>query len=75
VTKDGGAAGGVPEKLEAARREGCEVVVVARPIEKILVGCVFSDIGSLVDSCVVLQQDAERNITGRLSNDIQAQSA
>jgi len=31
VTKDSGAAGGVPEKLEAARLEGCRVVVVRRP--------------------------------------------
>jgi precorrin-6A/cobalt-precorrin-6A reductase len=31
VTKDSGAAGGLPEKLEAARLEGCRVVVVRRP--------------------------------------------
>ncbi|MBI3925659.1 MAG: precorrin-6A reductase [Armatimonadetes bacterium] len=31
VTKDSGVAGGVPEKLEAAREEGCRVVVVGRP--------------------------------------------
>ncbi len=31
VTKDSGDAGGVPEKLEAARREGCSVIVVGRP--------------------------------------------
>ena len=31
VTKDSGKAGGVPEKLEAARMEGCRVVVVRRP--------------------------------------------
>jgi precorrin-6A/cobalt-precorrin-6A reductase len=31
VTKDSGAAGGVPEKLEAARKESCRVVVVRRP--------------------------------------------
>jgi len=31
VTKDSGKAGGVPEKLEAARKEGCRVVVVRRP--------------------------------------------
>ena len=54
VTKDGGAAGGVLEKLEAARREGCEVVVVARPIETITVGRVFSEIGALVDTCVAM---------------------
>ncbi|MCX6966853.1 MAG: bifunctional phosphoserine phosphatase/homoserine phosphotransferase ThrH [Verrucomicrobia bacterium] len=31
VTKDSGDAGGVPEKLEAARLEGCRVIVVGRP--------------------------------------------
>lgn len=33
VTKDSGEAGGVPAKLEAAKREGCQVVVVRRPEE------------------------------------------
>jgi precorrin-6A/cobalt-precorrin-6A reductase len=33
VTKDSGVAGGVPEKLEAARIHNCRVVVVRRPIE------------------------------------------
>lgn len=31
VTKDGGRAGGLPEKLRAAREAGCMVVLVARP--------------------------------------------
>ena len=31
MTKDSGVAGGVAEKLEAARAENCAVVVVARP--------------------------------------------
>ena len=31
VTKESGDAGGVPEKIEAARREGCHVVIVDRP--------------------------------------------
>jgi precorrin-6A/cobalt-precorrin-6A reductase len=30
VTKDSGRAGGTPEKLEAARRENCQVIVVRR---------------------------------------------
>lgn len=51
VTKDGGAAGGVPEKLEAARRECCEVVVVARPAEKIAAGRTFSSVEDLVAAC------------------------
>lgn len=33
VTKDSGPAGGTPEKLEAARFEGCSVIVVKRPHE------------------------------------------
>jgi precorrin-6A/cobalt-precorrin-6A reductase len=55
VTKDGGAAGGVPEKLEAARREGCEVVVVARPPEPVGAGRVLADVGELVAACVALE--------------------
>ena len=31
VTKDSGTAGGTAEKLQAARAEGCEVIVIARP--------------------------------------------
>lgn len=31
VTKDSGVAGGVPEKIEAARIQGCKLVVVRRP--------------------------------------------
>jgi precorrin-6A/cobalt-precorrin-6A reductase len=31
VTKDGGMAGGTTEKLQAARAEGCDVIVIARP--------------------------------------------
>lgn len=34
VTKDSGAAGGLPEKLEAARLEGISVVLIRRPEEK-----------------------------------------
>lgn len=34
VTKDGGAAGGFPEKMEAAREAGVRVVVVGRPPER-----------------------------------------
>ena len=33
VTKDGGAAGGMEEKLEAARRKGAEVILIGRPGE------------------------------------------
>jgi precorrin-6A/cobalt-precorrin-6A reductase len=45
VTKDSGKAGGVPEKLEAARQEGCRVVVVRRPEQT---GEYFEQMGPLV---------------------------
>lgn len=48
VTKDSGHAGGTLEKLEAARREGCTVVVVQRP--EIAGLNVFSDVGALVEA-------------------------
>ncbi len=48
VTKDGGAAGGVPEKLEAAQITGCKVVLVQRPI--LPQQADFYDINQLVDS-------------------------
>jgi len=47
VTKDSGAAGGVMEKLEAARRENCHVVVVARPPR--MSGDAFEDISLLIE--------------------------
>lgn len=34
ISKDSGAAGGLPEKIEACRLENCKVVLVRRPIEK-----------------------------------------
>lgn len=46
VTKDGGAAGGTAEKLQAARAEGCEVVVVARP--DLGAEGVFSDMNAIL---------------------------
>lgn len=52
VTKDGGAAGGVPEKLEAARREACAVVLITRPVETVAAGHVFAEIGALVEACI-----------------------
>ncbi len=48
VTKDGGAAGGVPEKLEAAQITGCKVVLVQRPILPQQTD--FYDINQLVES-------------------------
>lgn len=48
VTKDSGEAGGVPAKIEAAGKEGCEVVVVGRPAETSAM--TFSDLGELVEA-------------------------
>lgn len=50
VTKDGGTVGGVPEKLEAARLEGCRIVMVRRP--EIPAGYVFENLKSLIDAVV-----------------------
>jgi precorrin-6A/cobalt-precorrin-6A reductase len=33
IAKDSGPAGGTPEKIEAARREGCQTVVIRRPAQ------------------------------------------
>ena len=47
VTKDSGAAGGVEEKLSAARLESCRIVVVTRPV---LVSDAFSSVEKLLDA-------------------------
>jgi precorrin-6A/cobalt-precorrin-6A reductase len=46
VTKDSGEAGGVLEKLEAARLEGCRVIVVGRPTQPM--DNVFDNIADVV---------------------------
>jgi precorrin-6A/cobalt-precorrin-6A reductase len=48
VTKDSGKAGGVAQKLEAARMVNCEVIVVARPDSVAECGTVWSDITEMV---------------------------
>jgi precorrin-6A/cobalt-precorrin-6A reductase len=50
VTKDSGQAGGVAQKLEAARMANCEVVVVARPDSDADCDPVWSDITEMVDA-------------------------
>jgi precorrin-6A/cobalt-precorrin-6A reductase len=50
VTKDSGKAGGVAQKLEAARMANCEVVVVARPDADGECGPVWSDITEMVEA-------------------------
>ncbi len=57
VTKDSGVAGGVPEKLEAARVAGCRVIIVQRPVEsRDTQG--FSEISELVNELFTsLSQD------------------
>lgn len=48
VTKDSGAAGGLAEKLEAARLENCQVIVLRRP--PVSAGQTFSSIPALVQA-------------------------
>lgn len=48
VTKDGGTAGGIREKLEAARLEGCRILVVRRPERP--PGIVFENPKDLMDA-------------------------
>jgi precorrin-6A/cobalt-precorrin-6A reductase len=48
VTKDGGAAGGTEEKLQAAQAEGCDVIVVARP--PLGDAPAFSDLDTLIEA-------------------------
>jgi precorrin-6A/cobalt-precorrin-6A reductase len=66
VTKDSGDAGGVREKIEAARLEGCQVIVVGRP--QALAQGGFPEIPGLVEKlrtlvkippCAVLALDLE----------------
>ncbi len=53
VTKDSGYAGGVPEKLEAARLAGCQVVFVQRPTQSNeLAG--FTHVSELVKELLLL---------------------
>lgn len=60
VTKDSGIAGGVPQKVEAARLTGCDIVVVARPAHK-ETGCeVFSDIPQLTEAVFLALGAAHR---------------
>ena len=52
VTKDSGTPGGVGEKIEAARREGCTVVVVKRPV--IPSAPFFSDTALLLEHIITI---------------------
>ncbi len=54
VTKDSGAIGGVPEKLEAARQDNCRVIVVKRP--EYLPENAFCDVDELIRACSVHDQ-------------------
>ncbi len=59
VTKDSGVAGGVPEKLEAARLAGCRVILVQRPAE--LYGVKgFSDVSEMVRELCRLLSDPRK---------------
>ena len=50
VTKDSGEAGGTIQKLEAARMNNCEIVLVARPGYEADCGTVWSDVKKLVEA-------------------------
>lgn len=66
VTKDSGEAGGVPAKMEAARREHCRVVVIRRPPEPQTAG--IDDVSELVDALSRLPVSR----TGRESKGLEA---
>lgn len=57
VTKDSGEAGGVPAKIEAARQEGCRVVVVGRPKETAEV--TFASLADLIERVSLLLDSTE----------------
>ena len=66
VTKDSGEAGGVSEKLEAARLEGCRVIVVGRPPQP--AGNVFDSIAGLVNA---LLKQVAADATGRVKDGLE----
>jgi precorrin-6A/cobalt-precorrin-6A reductase len=54
VTKDSGPEGGTPEKIEAAKRCGCRVIMIRRPVGDH--DTEFSEVGALVQSvCAALK--------------------
>ena len=57
VTKESGTAGGVPEKLKAAKHCGCQVVLVERPAQN-LVGAIHGTVQSLL---LALEQTERRH--------------
>jgi len=50
ITKDSGSRGGVAEKISAARKEDCRVIVIQRPLEEVGYSQVFNDVGELVNA-------------------------
>ena len=48
ITKDSGRRGGVAEKISAARKENCRVIVIQRPVEELEYGQIFDDIEELI---------------------------
>jgi len=48
ITKDSGRRGGVAEKIDAARKENCRVIVIQRPLEESDYSQVFTEVGTLV---------------------------
>lgn len=52
VSKDSGAEGGVPEKIEAARIEGCRAILVRRPEQ--IAGVTYGSAEELVDALLAM---------------------
>ena len=50
ITKDSGSRGGVAEKISAARKEDCRVIVIQRPLEEVGYSQVFNDVRELVNA-------------------------
>jgi precorrin-6A/cobalt-precorrin-6A reductase len=48
ITKDSGSRGGVAEKISAAGKENCRVIVIQRPLEELGYSQVFTNVGKLV---------------------------
>lgn len=57
VTKESGAAGGYPEKVEAAKRTGAKIFVIGRPEEE--------EGLSFVEVCRELETQCEKNLSGK----------
>lgn len=67
VTKDSGAAGGLPEKLAAARKEGIKTLVIVRPPEG--ESGSLCDLDELVDRMELILADGPNGQTANLTDE------